>query len=252
MSRNDDVQKRFPRTSFGGRQQIGQRCLSSGLAWISRLCHSPFALLVLIMSESCESAPAAEPALPVFGDVTTEAGIQFKHSYGDAKMDNIVKASGAGAMFFDYDGDGWLDIYLCCGRYNPEICSNLGRRLRGQLRNALYRNNGDGTFPDVTEQAGVAGKRCAFGCSSADVDNDGDLDLYILNYGPNEFYLNNGDGTFTDVSQAVETQRSALESAGGLVRRRSRRTAGRLRGELPDVRRHKDSRSTRRPDFLVR
>ena len=176
------------------RQPVG------GRAWISRLCQLAVALLVSIVF-CLASAQAAEPALPVFSDVTDAAGIRFKHSYGDAKMDNIVKASGAGAMFFDYNGDGWLDIYLCCGRYNPEICSNLGRRLRGQLRNALYRNNGDGTFTDVTEEAGVAGTGCAFGCSSADVDDDGDLDLYILNYGPNEFYLNNGDGTFTDVSQ---------------------------------------------------
>ena len=60
---------------------------------------------------------------------------------------------------------------------------------------------GDGRFADVTEQAGVAGKGCAFGCSSADLDHDGDLDLYILNYGRNELYLNNGDGTFTDISK---------------------------------------------------
>ncbi len=144
---------------------------------------------------------AAEPPLPVFADVTEKAGITFQHSYGDVKMDNIVKASGGGAMFFDYDGDGWLDIYLCNGRYNPEICSNRGRNLRGKLRNALYRNNRDGTFTDTTERAGVAGSGSAFGCSAADFDNDGDLDLLVLSYGPDEFYRNNGDGTFTDISK---------------------------------------------------
>ena len=105
-------------------------------------------------------ARAAEPPRPVFTDVTEKAGIAFQHSFGDVKMDNIVKASGGGAMFFDYDGDGWLDIYLCNGRYHPEICSNRGRNLRGKLRNALYRNNRDGTFTDVTEKAGVAGTGC--------------------------------------------------------------------------------------------
>jgi len=144
---------------------------------------------------------AAEPQLPVFTDVTEQAGITFRHSYGDIKMNNIVKASGGGAMFFDYDGDGWQDIYLCNGRYDPAICSNRGRSLQGKLRNALYRNNRDGTFTDVTEQAGVAGKACAFGCSAADFDGDGDLDLYVLCFGPNEFYRNEGNGTFTDISK---------------------------------------------------
>lgn len=154
----------------------------------------------LVIASGFFSARAAEP-LPVFADVTEKAGIVFKHSYGDVKMDNIVKASGGGAMFFDYDGDGWLDIYLCNGRYNPEICSNRGRNLRGKLRNALYRNNRDGTFTDTTEQAGVAGVGSAFGCSAADFDNDGDLDLLVLCFGPDEFYRNNGDGTFTDISK---------------------------------------------------
>jgi len=154
----------------------------------------------IVIASGFVSARAAEP-LPVFADVTEKAGIAFKHSYGDVKMDNIVKASGGGAMFFDYDGDGWLDIYLCNGRYNPEICSNRGRNLRGKLRNALYRNNRDGTFTDTTEQAGVAGVGSAFGCSAADFDNDGDLDLLVLCFGPDEFYRNNGDGTFTDISK---------------------------------------------------
>ena len=115
MSRNEDGQLRISSGKLlrparnRMRQPIGDR------AWISRLCQLAVALLVSIVF-SLVTAQAAEPTLPVYSDVTDEAGIQFKHSYGDAKMDNIVKASGAGAMFFDYNGDGWLDIYLCCGR----------------------------------------------------------------------------------------------------------------------------------------
>ncbi len=157
--------------------------------------------ITIVIASGFFSARAAEPPLPVFADVSDKAGIAFRHSYGDVKMDNIVKASGGGAMFFDYDGDGWLDIYLCNGRYNPEICSNRGRYLRGQLRNALYRNNRDGTFTDLTEKAGVRGVNAAYGCSAADFDNDGDLDLLVLCFGPDEFYRNNGDGTFTDISE---------------------------------------------------
>ncbi len=145
-------------------------------------------------------AAAAEPALPVFTDVTQKAGIRFKHSYGDTHLDNIVEGTGAGCMFFDYDGDGWLDIYLITGRYTPDVNDNTGRKLRGKFTNKLYHNNRDGTFTDVTEKAGVGGKHFSCGCSAADYDGDGNLDLYVLNYGPNELFHNNGDGTFTDVS----------------------------------------------------
>ncbi len=144
---------------------------------------------------------AQETALPVFADVTEEAGIHFKHSFGDFDLSNIVEGTGAGAMFFDYDGDGWLDIYLLNGCWLSTVSDNRGRQLRGKLRNALYRNNGDGTFTDVTEKAGVGDRGFSCGASAADYDGDGDLDLYVLNYGPNVLYRNNGDGTFTDVSK---------------------------------------------------
>ncbi len=145
-------------------------------------------------------ATAAQPGLPVFTDVTDQAGITFRHSYGDFRLSNIVEGTGAGAMFFDFDGDGWLDIYFVNGCWHPDISDNRGRRLRGRLANALYRNNGDGTFTDVTARAGVGHKGYGVGCSAADFDGDGWVDLYVLNYGPNVLYRNNGDGTFTDVT----------------------------------------------------
>jgi hypothetical protein len=145
---------------------------------------------------------AEEPAVPVFTDVTDEAGLQFKHSYGDTDLSNIVEGTGAGAAFFDFDGDGHLDIYFVNGTWLREVNDNRGRQLRGKLSNQLYRNNGNGTFTDVTERAGVGDQSFSFGCSAADFDGDGDLDLYVLNYGPNVFYRNNGNGTFTDISRA--------------------------------------------------
>jgi len=145
-------------------------------------------------------AGGAEPGLPVFTDVTEEAGIRFKHSFGDFDLSNIVEGTGAGAMFFDYDGDGRLDVYLLNGCWLKDVNDNRGRRLRGKLTNKLYRNDGDGTFTDVTAAAGVGDEGYGTGCSAADYDRDGDLDLYVLNYGRNTFYRNNGDGTFTDVS----------------------------------------------------
>ena len=108
----------------------------------------------------------------------------------------------ARARVFDYDGDGFLDIYFVNGRWHPDVSDNRGRDLSGKLKNALYRNNGDGTFTDVTDKAGRGGRQAtAFGCSAADYDNDGYLDLYVCNYGPDELYHNNGDGTFTDVTE---------------------------------------------------
>ncbi len=160
-------------------------------------------LAIILITFQISNAGGAEHQLPVFTDVTDNAGIHFKQSYGDFELSNIVEGTGSGAMFFDYNGDGWLDIYFPNGRWHKDVSDNRGRELKGKLRNYLYRNNGDGTFTDVTEEAGVGGgDNFGVGCSAADFDGDGDLDLYVLNYGPNIFYRNNGDGTFTDISQA--------------------------------------------------
>lgn len=158
--------------------------------------------LIFAMIFQVATGYSAAQTLPVFTDVTKEVGINIKHSYGDFDLTNIVEGTGAGAMFFDYDGDGWLDIYFANGCWLKNVNDNRGRILREKLTGSLYRNNGNGTFTDVTKKAGVGHKGYGVGCSAADFDNDGDLDLYLLNYGPNVFYRNNGDGTFTDVSEA--------------------------------------------------
>jgi hypothetical protein len=146
--------------------------------------------------------PSNQEGLPVFTDVTDEAGIEFRHSFGDFELSNILEATGAGAVFFDYNGDGNLDLYIVNGAWDRSVNDNRGRGLLGQNSNHLFRNDGDGTFTDVTEAAGVGDMGVGFGCSAADFDADGDVDLYVLNYGPNVLYRNEGDGTFTDVSAA--------------------------------------------------
>ncbi|NLX55488.1 MAG: CRTAC1 family protein [Planctomycetaceae bacterium] len=135
-------------------------------------------------------------------DVTESSGLIFHHRFGDDNLSNIVEGTGSGAVMFDYDGDGWLDVYFVCGTWHTDINDTRGRKYRGTLSNRLFRNKQDGTFEDVTEQAGVGDPdNFGFGCTAADYDGDGDLDLYVLNYHKNVLFRNNGDGTFTDVSE---------------------------------------------------
>ncbi|KAA0256224.1 CRTAC1 family protein [Acidobacteria bacterium ACD] len=143
-------------------------------------------------------AEASKP--PVFAEVTARAGIAFTHSIGDGELSNIVEGTGSGACVLDFDGDGFLDVYFPNGRWLRNVSDNRSRSLIGKLRNALYKNDGDGTFTDVTEKAGVAGSGYGFGCSAADYDDDGDVDLYVLNYDGNQLFRNDGRGTFTDVT----------------------------------------------------
>ena len=121
-------------------------------------------------------------------------GIHFQHTDGRSGERYFVETLGSGAAWFDYDRDGDLDIYFVNGADLPENRSDV------PPTNALYRNNGDGTFADVTSDAGVGDTGYGFGCCVGDYDNDGYSDLYVTNFGPNLLYHNNGDGTFTDMT----------------------------------------------------
>ena len=139
----------------------------------------------------------------VFKDVTTKAGIHFVHSRGPRSLEETSHGLypedvGSGASFADFDNDGDLDLYIVNnpGPFNTEIA-------KFSPGNVFYRNNGDGTFTDATTEASVGDQGFGMGAVSGDYDNDGDLDLYVTNYGPNILYRNNGDGTFTDVTTAA-------------------------------------------------
>ncbi len=132
-----------------------------------------------------------------FVDATDEAGIRFRHSSG-TRSSLLPEDMGSGAAFADIDNDGDLDLYIV----------NIPRPLTqeasvGTETNVLYRNNGDGTFTDITDSAGVGHHGYGMGCVFADYDGDGNLDLYITNYGANVLYRNNGDGTFSDVTKTA-------------------------------------------------
>ena len=136
-------------------------------------------------------------------DVTEAAGITWRHSIGDDALTNIVESTGAGCVFLDFDGDGDLDIYLVNGSFHPDFSHARGRNLAGKLANALYRNDGDGTFTDVTEAAGIGDRGYGMAAVAADYDNDGDTDLFVTNYGRDTLLENNGDGSFSDVTKVA-------------------------------------------------
>lgn len=152
------------------------------------LAVSGLALILLPRS----SAQSARPAAIQFTNVTSSASITFKHFKGNKGISINREEFGPGVCVADFDGDGWQDIYFVNGRdlYDRGI----------SVSNALYRNNHDGTFTDVTEKAGVPGTGYGLGCVWGDFDNDGFPDLFVTQYGKNVLYRNNGNGTFTDVT----------------------------------------------------
>jgi hypothetical protein len=129
-----------------------------------------------------------------FTDVTELSGITFKHISSPEKR-YIVESMSGGVALLDYDNDGHLDIYLVNSLTVDLVRSN------GKTKSALYRNNGDATFTDVAEKAGVADVGWGMGAAVGDYNNDGFDDLYVTCVGPNRLFKNNGNGTFTDVTQ---------------------------------------------------
>jgi enediyne biosynthesis protein E4 len=142
-------------------------------------------------------------APPVFEEVLpATSGITWVHENAMSAERFLPETMGPGVAFFDYDNDGWMDLFMVnsgpADFYTPTT----------PLKNALYKNNRDGTFTDVTDKAGVAGNSFAMGVAVGDFDNDGYPDILVTSYGPPTLYKNNGNGTFTDI-----TKSSGLESA---------------------------------------
>jgi hypothetical protein len=141
------------------------------------------------------ASPVAKASAPFsrFVDVAASAGLRETMVYGEpGHITYIVETTGAGCAFFDYDNDGWMDLFILGGR-----------RLDGApagASNRLYRNNRDGTFTDVTTKAGLVDAGWANGICVGDYDNDGFEDLFVTYYGQNRLYHNHGDGTFSDVT----------------------------------------------------
>ena len=131
-----------------------------------------------------------------FQDVSAKSGLTAKLVSGSADKPYILESMAGGVAFLDYDGDGWLDVYLV----NGGTLESLAGRAPAPS-NHLYRNNRDGTFTDVTEACGVGDSGWGMGVAVADVDNNGFEDLYVTNYGPNRLYLNQGGCKFKERSR---------------------------------------------------
>jgi hypothetical protein len=153
--------------------------------------------LVLFVFESTAQNKGVE-----FKDVTSQAGIRFKYNFGDYSYKNILESSGSGVTVFDYNNDRLMDVFILNGTYIEGVSDAQGKVFRNS-RNELYRNNGNGSFTAVTQAAGLDGTFWSMAAGAIDYDNDGDQDLYLLNYGPNVFYRNNGNDTFTDITASL-------------------------------------------------
>ena len=155
--------------------------------------HCGVVLLGFSLQGLAQEAACTHHPTPQFEDVTTAAGITFRHAF-DLTKDYIFNSMPGGVLLLDYDRDGWLDIYFT----NAPTYASMQRGERA--RSSLYRNNHDGTFSDVTEKAGVAFPCAAMGGAVGDYNNDGFPDMLITCLKGNVLYRNNGNGTFSDVT----------------------------------------------------
>ena len=154
-----------------------------------------------------ELAPAAGPI--VLRDVTDQTGITFRHTDGGSGKRYIMETVSAGLALFDYDNDGDIDVYFLNG------APLEGTTAETPPTNALYRNDGGFRFTDVTESAGVGDPGYGLGVVAGDYDNDGDMDLFLNNYGGNVMYRNNGDGTFSDATKQSGTSDASNKVGAG-------------------------------------
>jgi len=157
-----------------------------------RLLSISITLILLVVA----STSGNQPIRVVFTDITAKAGISFKHVVSDEKR-YLVESMSGGVALFDYDNDGYLDIYFV-------NCLTVDiYRQGGKTRSALYHNNGDGTFTDVTDKSGLGDVGWGMGVAVGDYNNDGFDDLYVTCLGGNHLFKNNGNGTFSDVTKAA-------------------------------------------------
>jgi tetratricopeptide (TPR) repeat protein len=161
------------------------------------------------------TAAAADAAQ--FVEDGSRAGLAFQFRNSATPTKYLIETMGGGVAIFDYDGDGWPDIFLVNGAAlkNPQPPGEAPDKSSPQYWNRLYRNNHDGTFTDVTEKAGLRGTGYGMGAAAGDYNNDGFPDLLVTNYGGAVLYRNNGDGTFTDITKAAHLKTEGWTTGAG-------------------------------------
>ncbi|MCY3778130.1 MAG: VCBS repeat-containing protein, partial [Candidatus Aminicenantes bacterium] len=161
-------------------------------------------LLVLFLVATGDGPANAEAqgSAPRFADQAREAGIDFRHHNGARGGFHLLEIMGSGASLLDFDGDGYLDLFIVAG-------SSIPPRNHEESRSRLYRNRGDGTFRDVTQSSGLLIRTYGMGAAAGDYDNDGDPDLYVTGYPRSYLFRNQGNGRFRDVSREA-----GVENAG--------------------------------------
>ena len=158
-------------------------------------------LAVATLAQVKESRPTA-PTPGEFVDVTSNLGVQFQHAAPHTSKKYLLETMGSGVALFDYDNDGRLDLFVVNGAEinDPSSPGTIPQKAGPKYWNRLYHQKPDGTFQDVTEQAGLQGAGYGMGVAVGDYDNDGFEDLFVAGYGGSHLYHNNGNGTFTDVT----------------------------------------------------
>ncbi|HLO58951.1 MAG TPA: CRTAC1 family protein [Bacteroidales bacterium] len=187
-------------------------------ALASNLRHTFFILIVVSGLNACHSdnrkltVPTANQ--DYFQEIGQSIGLDFVHSIGGPELNNIVESSCGGTTFLDYNQDGFIDIYVCSGTWVEGFTKS--EKPEVMPHNHLYRNNGDGTFEDVTKKADVGGPWYSMGATAGDFNNDGYPDLYICNYGYNVLLLNKGNGSFTNVTEKAKVAGDHTCSVGAV------------------------------------
>src|SRR5438445_7778614 len=164
-----------------------------------------------VASRGLHAAPRSKPSGVPFRckltDISEAAGLIKPAICGFDRKDYIIEVVGCGVAFFDYDNDGWIDLLVLSGSRLDGSASDATNRL--------YRNNRDGTFADVTAEAGLVRHGWAMGVTVGDYNNDGYEDLFITYWGQNALYRNNGNGTFTDVTENAGLLHSGMKWGSG-------------------------------------
>src|SRR5262245_15181290 len=175
--------------------RAGVSSLEQGEATVSTMRASVIGLVLV----GAAWAAAPTPFEPIaFGEVAAVRGVRFVTNPSRSERKHQPETMMSGVALFDFDNDGWLDIYAVNGATMPDL-----DKADPVYWNRLFRNNGDGTFSDVTQRAQVAGRGYDLGVATGDYDNDGWTDLFVAGLRRNTLYHNNGDGTFSDVTETA-------------------------------------------------